>query len=518
MLILLPVILMLLTALTLSILHLARPKFEFNWILAAGGAILAFASVFLWQIHFPGRFTLPSWKIATPLSYVPAWLADGISWPYALALAALAAAVIWTSVVRADDEPIPWVGTLILSAFGILAVAAENPLTLLLAWSAIDIFELITMLRSTEGKRQIDGAIIAFAVRLIGTGLLLWADLVSTSKGTLLDFRSTSQSAGIYLLIAAGLRLGVLPLHLPYQHENVIRRGFGTSLRLVSAAASLALLARIPASSMQSPLTPYLLILAAIAALYGGWMWLRSSDEILGRPFWILGFAALAVAECLLGNPIGSISTGVAMILCGGFLFLFSARRRRTLWLPFTGLWALSALPFSLTASSWQTGNISSSLFVISFLPAQALMMAGFLRHAIRSGEPNLKEQEKWVQVIYPFGLLILIITAILLGFWGWGGAQTVGRWGLAIIIIFLFAGFTFLSQRVLVRLPTANIFSKWTRLFRIDWLYRILAALYNLLQMITNVITAAVEGEGGLLWSFLLLVLILSILSTSSY
>jgi hypothetical protein len=518
MLILLPVILMLLTALTLSILHLARPKFEFNWIFAAGGSILAFASVFLWQIHFPGMIKFPSWQLALPISYVPAWLADEISWPYALALAALAAAVIWTSVVRAENKPIPWAGTLVLTAFGILAVAAENPLTLLLAWSAIDISELITMLRSTEGKKQIDGAIIAFTAHLIGTGLLLWANLVSTATGTLLDFRSTSQSAGIYLLIAAGLRLGVLPLHLPYQQENIIRRGSGTTLRLVSAAASLALLARIPASSMKSSLMPYLLILAAIAALYAGWMWLRSPDEILGRPFWILGFASLAVAESLLGNPIGSISTGAAMILCGGFLFLFSARRRRTLWFPFAGLWALSALPFSLTASSWLTGSISSSLFVIPFLPAQALMMAGFLRHAIRSGETSLKAQEKWVQVIYPFGLLILIITALLLGFWGWGGAQTVGRWGLAIIVISLSAGFTFLAQRVLVCLPTTNIFVKWTRLFRIDWLYRILSSLYNFLQIITNVITAALEGEGGLLWSFLLLVLILSILSTNSY
>ncbi len=517
MLILLPVILMLLTALTLSILHLARPKFEFNWILAAGGSILAFASVFLWQIHLPSVITLPSWQLAIPISYVTDWLADELSWPYALSLAALAAAVIWTSVVRADDEPIPWVGTLIFSAFGILAVAAENPLTLLLAWSAIDIFELITMLRSTEGKRQIDGVIIAYAGRLMGTGLLLWASLVSTSDGTLSDFHSTSQIAGIYLLISVGLRLGVLPLHLPYQHENVIRHGFGTTLRLVSAVASLALLARIPTSSMDSPLTPYLLLLTAIAALYAGWMWLRSPDEILGRPFWIMGFAALAVSESLLGNPLGSISMGVTMILCGGFLFLFSALRRRTLWIPFIGLWALSALPFSLTASSWQTVNISSSLFVILLLPAQALMMAGFLRHAIRSGEPNLKEQEKWAQVIYPLGLLILIMTALLLGFWGWGGAQTVGRWGLAIIVLLLSAGFTFLSQRVLVRLPTANIFGKWTRSFRIDWLFRILALLYNLLQMITNVITAALEGEGGLLWSFLILVLILSILSTSS-
>ena len=518
MLILLPVILMLLTALVLSILRLSRAKFEYTWIIAAGGVTLALACVFLWQIHFPSRITAPSWQLSTPFSYSPGWLADEISWPYALALAALAAAIIWTSVVRNEKSLMPWVGTLVLSASGILAVAAENPLTLLLAWSAIDITELVSILHSTGTKRQIDGAYIAFAVRLMGTGLLLWANLVDTAAGHLLDFSSTSQSAGVYLLIAAGLRLGFLPINLPYQQENVMRRGFETGLRLVSAASGLALLARIPAPSLKSALTPYIIVLAAIAALYAGWMWLRSPDEILGRPFWILGFASLAVAESLLGNPTGCISLGVAMILCGGFLFLFSSRRRSTLWFSFIGLWALSTLPFSLTASSWQAGSTISSLFVFPLLPAHALMLAGFIHHAIRSGETNLKSQDKWVQIIYPIGLLMLLATALLLGFWGWVGARTIGRWEWAIIVILLSAGFTFLSLKVMVRVPAASIFGKWARLFRIEWPYRILSAIYNFLRMIANVITAALEGEGGLLWSFLLLVLILSVLSTSSH
>src|SRR5664280_786867 len=99
MLILLPVILMFVTALALLILRFARPTFKYPWILASGGTTLAFVSVFLWQIHFPQSVSLPSWQLVTAFIYVPAWLADGISWPYALALAALAEAVIWTSVV-----------------------------------------------------------------------------------------------------------------------------------------------------------------------------------------------------------------------------------------------------------------------------------------------------------------------------------------------------------------------------------------------------------------------------------
>jgi hypothetical protein len=517
MLIFLPVILMLFTALALLILRFFRPKFRYPWLLASGGATLALGSVFLWQIHFPQSISLPSWQLITAFLYAPAWLADGISWPYALALAALAMAVIWTSVVRAENESMAWAGTLTLAALGILAVTAENPLSMLLAWSAIDLFELIAMLRSTEGESQTEGVIIAFAVRLAGTGLVLWANLVSAATGTPLDFRSTPPTTGIYLLIAAGLRLGVLPLHLPYREDNVVRRGFGTALRLVSASVSLALLARIQLTSLKSVLTPYLFILTAIAALYAGWIWLRASDEIVGRPFWILGFASLAIAESLRGNPVGSTGWGVALVLCGGTLFLFSSRRRSILWLVFLALWVLSSLPFSLTSSAWQAGNSLSWLYVIPFLPAQALLIAGFLRHALHPGETSLESQEKWIKVIYPTGLMILISTAILLGFWGWAGSRIIGSWWIALAVLLQAIGFTFLALRVLVRVRPGGVASQWTQMFRINWLYSVLGGVFNFLRRIADIITSSLEGEGGLLWTFLLLVLIFSILSTRS-
>ena len=321
------------------------------------------------------------------------------------------------------------------------------------------------MLRSTEGEAQIEGVIIAFAVRLAGTGLVLWANLVSVAAGTPLDFRSVPASAGIYLLIAAGLRLGVLPLHLPYRKENVIRRGLGTALRLVSAASSLALLARIPATALKSALTPYLLILAAIAALYAGWMWFRVSDEILGRPFWILGLAPLAVAESLRGNPTGSTGWGAALILCGGALPVLGAPEKHPV-AAFPG--SVGAFNFALfpDCSGLAVNNGTSWLFIIPFLPAQALLMAGFLPPYTPPWRTSLESQEKWVKAIYPTGLLILIATTVLLGLWGWDGARTVGAWWLAIVVILLAAGFTILSLRILVRIPSSNPSGQWTSNF----------------------------------------------------
>lgn len=515
MLILLPVLLMLLTALVLLILWYLRPQFKYPWMVAAGGAALALISVFLWQLRFPQNISLPPWQPVTVFLYVPIWVADGTSWPFALALAGLAVAVIWTSVVRDESEPMPWAGTLTLCALGILAVAADNPLTLVLAWSVIDLAELVIMVRSTEGAAQSRSVVVAFSVRLAGTGLLLWANSASIASGTPLVFRSIPASVGFTLLMAAALRLGVLPLHLPYQKENVVRRGFGTSLRLVSAAASLILLARLPASSLRSPLSPYLLILATITALYTGWMWLRSSDEILGRPFWVLGMASLAVVATLRGNSAGSIGWGVGLILCGGSLFLFSARQRAVLWVPLLSLAGIFTLPFTVTAAAWRAENHYSWLLVVPAIPAQALLITGFIRHCLHPGETSLESQEKWGKLIYPAGLLVLATITVILGLWGWDGARIIGPWWFAIAVALLAAVSIILVRKFLARVSPGAISSEWTQIFSLGRLYKVITGLYEYFHRISEVITSSLEGEGGLLWSLLLLVLIISLLST---
>ncbi len=518
MVILLPIIVMLLTAVTLFVMRFVRPNFKYPWMLAIGGATLALIAVFFWHLHMPQSISLAPWQPATLFSFSPTWLADGTSWPYALSLAALAAAVIWTSIVREENDPAAWAGVLLLTALGILAVAAENPLTLILAWSAIDLAELLAMLRSTEGEERSRGVVIAFAARVTGTLLVIWVNLISIGHGNPIDFTAIPASAGIYLLIAAGLRLGIFPLHLPYRKENVLRRGFGTSLRLISAAASLSLLARIPASALQSSLLPVLLILAALAALYAAWMWLRASDEIIGRPFWVLGMASLAVAASLHGNPTGSIGWGVMLVLGGGLLFLFSARQRNIIWLPLLSLWGLSALPFSATATAWEAGNHVSWLYIVPFLPAQALLMTGVIRHALHPGETSLESQERWTKFLYPNGLFLLAGIMLLLGIWGWNGAQRIGLVWAAIVADFLAAGFTALALTVMIRLAPLSTTSQWTRIFRLDWVYNTLAAVYEFFYRIAEIITSSLEGEGGLLWSLLLLALLLSIFSTQAH
>jgi hypothetical protein len=516
MLILITALLLFLTALTIAILQIMRPEFRFTWLTAVGGALLAWISVLLWQTNMPLSFSFLPWKPASLFSESPAFAAGTVIWPYALSLVTLAVSILLTaSVNETFTNAFAWAGSLTLCGLGLLAITAANPLTLALVWAALDFTELIIMLRSVNSSAASERVVISFSTRAAGIGLLIWANAVTAASGKSLDFLTIPPQAGLYLLIASGLRLGVLPLHLPYSSESVLRRGFGTTLRLVSAASSLVLLAHIPALSLASPLTPLLLILTAIAGIYGGWMWLRAPDELVGRPFWMIGLASLAIASALLGNPVGAVAWGTALILAGGALFLASVQQ---IWISralLIGGFSLSALPFSLTASSWE-GNAFGFWYILPFLLiAQALLITGFIRSALRpSTRASLESQPVWARNIYPIGIGLLLFDQILVGVWGWDGALKIGAWEAGLFVSLLTLGLLW----AIPRFPLLNpVPAHWVRPSFTPWLDRLyenLWTLYRWLARLSQTVSDILEGDSGIMWTLLFIILFISLMT----
>jgi hypothetical protein len=516
MLILITALLLFLTALAVVILQIMRPEFRFTWLTAVGGTLLAWISVLLWQANMPLSFSVLPWKPANLFSESPAFSAETIIWPYALSLVTLAVSILLTaSVNETFTSAFVWAGSLTLCGLGLLAVTAANPLTLALVWAALDLTELIIMLRSVNDSTSSERIVISFSTRAAGIGLLVWANVVTAASGKSLSFLTTPPQVGLYLLIASGLRLGVLPLHLPYSAESTLRRGFGTTLRLVSAASSLALLAHIPASSLASPLTPLLLILAAIAGIYGGWMWLRAPDELIGRPFWMIGLASLAIAAALLGNPTGTVAWGTALILIGGALFLASVQQ---VWISralLVGAFSLSALPFSLTASGWQ-GNVSGFWYIMPFLLiAQALLMTGFIRSALRpSTRASLESLPIWARGIYPVGIGLLFFAQILLGIWGWNGALQIGTWEAGFVASLLTFGLLWAIPRFPALNPVPAHWVQPSSASRLDRLYQNLWIIYRWLERLSKTVSDILEGDSGIMWTLIFLVLFISLMT----
>jgi len=338
---------------------------------------------------------------------------------------------------------------------------------------------------------------------------------VSIANEQALDFRSAPPQAGLYLVLAAGLRIGVLPLHLPYSGESSLRRGFGTGLRMISAASSLILLARIPPTSLASPITPYFLILVSLAALYGGWQWLRAPDELTGRPFWLIGMGSLAVAAALRANPVGATAWGCGLILAGGALFLSSEQNKWLTRALLLGAFGISALPFSLTATGWNSGLIPPLLGWLAWpflIAAQAMLVAGFARHSLRTTTRlSSEDQPIWAKNVYPVGITLLLLITILLGLYGWNGTLQFGNWFVAGLTTILAIGLIWLSPRLRILNPVRAHWVRPADVSWIDWGYRLLWNVYRQLGGVSNVISNVLEGESGVMWTLLVLVLFVS-------
>jgi len=244
-------------------------------------------------------------------------------------------------------------------------------------------------------------------------------------------------------------------------------------------------------------------------------MWLRAPDELIGRPFWIIGLASLAVASALLGNPTGAVSWGTALILIGGALFLASVQQVWISRVLLFGAFSLSALPFSLTASGWQ-GNVFDFWYILPFLwVAQALLLTGFIRSVLRpSTRASLESQPIWARSIYPVGIALLLFDQILLGTWGWEGALKIGTWEASLFASLL----TFGLLWAIPRFPVLNpVPAHWIRPSFTPWLDRVyqnLWVIYRWLARLSQTVSDILEGDSGIMWTLLFLVLFISLMT----
>jgi hypothetical protein len=516
MIILTPIAFLLFTTLAMLLLRWLRPRFSYFWLVAAFGALLNWIAGMYLRSQIPTEFTLVTWGPAQLFPVSPILQLDEISWPFVISLATLALAVVLTDVVRAAGTRWPvWAGSLSICALGIFAVMAGNTLTLLLAWAAIDLAEFLLLIFQIPQSEIRERIVLAFSARVAGIMLLIAAGISSQVSGGGLDFTRVTPQTNLLFISAAGLRLGVLPLHVPFLEDDRLRHGLGTILRLVPAAASLVLLARVAPIGGPKAALPFLNLLAGLAALYGGISWLNAANELDGRPFWILGGTSLAVVATLNAQPAASLAWGITTLMAGGLIFLTSVRNRRLLLLPLLGVLATSMLPFTPTWPATRLYSPGFTAISFIFLLSQSLLLVGYLRHALRMA-PHPGGLERWVWLIYPLGLALLPAILFLVGYWNGSVPQEMGRQAFVqawpTIAILTLSGIFIAAWKRGLRLPPSLV-SSLQRFFSFDWFYRFVWGVYQQVSRVVDFLNLIQEGEGGILWTLLLLTLLLSLL-----
>jgi hypothetical protein len=364
--------------------------------------------------------------------------------------------------------------------------------------------------------------VIAFTTRLIGTLVAVWAVIVAGSplstqaSDSSWVFANLAPRVNIYLLIAAGIRLGIPPFNSQYLPETAMGRGKLTLLNLALPAATLPIIVRV--SLTQQPLiyNEILLLWIGLAALLSSLSWITSADEAEARPYWAPAIAALALACGIHGEAAASLAWGVSLMLSGGLIFLYSIRRRWLLPLLVLGAIGISALPFTPTWSTVRLFTVPVQPLSLVFMASQALILGGYLHYALRTTAQPTKG-ERWIWVIYPLGLAILPSVQWLILWWSQNSSliilpaapSWVESWP-----GFIVAGLSILYAlwRLRGHKEPARLGSTLHRLVALEWLYRPLWRGYELLSRTFALFNRVLEGRAGILWALLILILLVSV------
>lgn len=513
-----PIFVLLAAAAVLILIRIFRPASANIWLIAAAAALLTWLLVLLAHNSLPQTLSLFSWQPAWLFPQSPALLVDQYSWGFAFSIAALGLSAILTDVARSGSTNwFGWFAILALSGLGLAAVQAGNPLTLLMLWTAIDFIEtaiyLYVSTSTTSGIRYM----ISISARAAGTFLFIWTVLFSGSEGMTFEGLSLSSQAGLLLLLAAILRTGIFPLSGTFHAERTASRSLVAVSRFVVAASGMILITRSASIEFLSSQIPILAAITGLVALYCSLSWMISRNETDGLPYWIIGWVAFAIAAAIRSQPDASAAWGVSAILAGGLSTLITMRHRYMIVLLLIGLMGITSLPFTPAWNGVLLYTPAFELPLALFILAQSMYMVGYLRYALRM-DPGQSNMERWIWIIYLWGLAILPVSQNIAGWLGW---VVPLRWSTVLpglLAVILTAIWLAVASRfkepppgyLVIRQVILGINHRIT----LEGLSKLIARVFNAFGRSISVVSAVLEGDGGVLWALFFLVLFIAILT----
>ncbi|TFH35534.1 MAG: hypothetical protein E4G99_07090 [Anaerolineales bacterium] len=512
---LLPVLLLIIAAI---VIWLTRARaIRTQWGLSAAMAIVIWIVCLSLRLGPDLHYQLSVWQpieiFSTPLSLS----LDSISWPILYALVTVLVAMIFTAASRqmatATSVRIFW---FIYSASAVLAILADNLLTVLITWTLFDFISaifLFTFLRSEDEIRQV---LTRLSIDLLGTLLILGGSAVSIAAGFGVNLTDPLHAPLSVFLLALGsfVRLGLLPLHFNLPALLALRRGFGTLLRLFPPAIVLSFLARLFMAGIPDQTLPWFMIAGVSGSLIGGLRWMLESETIVGRPYFILAMSGVGVlAGAMLPQEYsGIVSACVVLLLAGAVLSLTVVHTpsQRVLSLgAVLVLLGIPGLPASVLTMAASQNIIMLGLglvWALILIVAMSMVALGCL-HLYFAEETPWQSSESLVRITYSLGLSLPVFTSIGIGL---QLRPEIGLWTwilLALQIVLVAIGYL-----VLRKLPEGSIGRFRFNLSRLDptRFYVRMGKALDVLSRAIQSIAGLIEGEAALLWIFAIVAFLL--------
>ena len=525
MLILVPILVYLVAAIALVILHFWRPRPGIAWSIAAVTSLLVWSIVLALRLFIPNSITLGAASSLVSFSFLSTFILDKVSWPFSWALSASLLAWIFTSITEwTQNSSIQkswwlWPAGLFFGSICLEGVMAGNLNTLIFTWAAMDLFFLFIFLIPNPSNQAV---LYAFGTRAIGLFTAIGAAYTALG-GTPLSFPLINVQANTFLFIGAFIRLFSVVFSSYIASPSSQRNDLLIVSEISLITTSLVVFSRSTSIGYITAFVPFMTLLAVIMAVTGGFFFTGSNLEIRKRLYWYVALVGIVTVAAVKLLTEASIAWGLALILSGSLLIFHRKKILDYYFLFVMGLIGFSALPFT---PAWQgiqifpeIGNLFQSGFL--WVPVQigfSLLISGYFI-TIYTPRPMIEGAERWNRIVYPIGLFFLPFTQIVILLIGQPGLlndlqafpQLTYLWVNLLIAIVSF----FLIVSILRFPGLTNWLTRLQNQISVFSLIRnLLTFLQMVIQRIVHLFDMLFEGEGGILWTILFLLLLLALLS----
>jgi NADH:ubiquinone oxidoreductase subunit 2 (subunit N) len=528
-----PIIFLILGALAIGASELARLRRPTVILIIT--TLLALAALWSMRAALPATQIIAAWQPISVFTVPLSFRVDEPGWLLAMALLVvlLTTAFTWEAY-PGQDRPGPRAVALLLTAAVLGGIFASNLLTLAVAWGMLDLAFVVALLvrgGSEVGRR----AALAIVVNTAST-ICVWiaALLIENQQGSLYwHLFNAPEDARAWLMAAAVLRVGLYPFHQWMPVELGKEPDRAVIIFIVPTVAGLALWMRMSLANAL-PAESIVPLLSVLSLLVGALLAWRSAQARNGLPFIALsltGSVGLLVAN-------GASSTQIIVATLNWMFInvsLFIARgldRRQPYWSvgSLIALLSLAALPGTLGFVVQQSVVVAAVnhkqwLILLAVVLAQVGVISAALRFLLSSateGAPtNMVRKIVWGLALACGALPLLILaltqnvlpalpsTSELLG-------QLTPIGWLALYGPLVIGAVLAWRGLVVARTRSDGEQSMWGHILRLDWVN---SALFYLIDRVTVLLRATAslfEGEGGLLWTVIVLVIVVVIYSAA--
>jgi len=434
-----------------------------------------------------------------------------------LVIAAIAILIMYfmTSIVRLEskNDKKRWTLISMLTAAFLLSALADNLWTLIITWTTLDILYLGFRFIISGGENQ-SQLLKATIIRFIGSGILIWVAAIYSPYGINMPLSKISPQAVIPLFLSGALHSGALPINNissenSYSNDELVDLAFRVFL-FVSSLFMLIYCPNMDLNIIQSGIST---IILSIPVFFFSFKWVVEKDDNLSLNYFELTILCISLLHVINGKS-ESLSIWLVFFLIATLYQIFHTHRSKSLSIIILLLFFLfSGLPFSFF--TYGIRGIPFSRFTVNLLPlftAHFVLLIG-LFSKILMDKSDYKKIETWYQAIYAVGLFFPILSIGAIVFRNLGSlVEEVKFWwiGLVVACLFILGSIYTNRKKKHTNLSHNKVIGN---LLSLNWLFSAIVFLDTYIQNVVIGFSSLLEGEAGIIWSFVMIILLISVI-----